>query len=153
MPYRPDVRKGALAVALLLAAVTLVGSSFTIYHFLIHPLVAPRFDGVIIYVDSLNADVRGHYTVRLDGRIIETDGFFGQGGKQFELRQPVEGEAWSVYVIAKSRGWLRVRVVDGVTRQLLDEEGPGKEGGGDERVPGELVTVALTYSRVVSGPP
>ncbi|MFH2111699.1 MAG: hypothetical protein ABIJ47_10630 [Candidatus Bathyarchaeota archaeon] len=149
MPYRPDARRGALAVALLLAAVTLVGSSFTIYHFLIHPLVTPRFEGVIVYLDTLNADVQGHYTVRLDGSIIETEGFFGQGGKQMEFKQPEGSGTWSVYVFARSHEQLRVRVVDGMTRQLLDEESRRKEGGGDIGIPGELVLVALTYTRVV----
>ncbi|HUV33957.1 MAG TPA: hypothetical protein VMW22_03445 [Candidatus Desulfaltia sp.] len=145
MPYRPDVRKGALAVALLLAAVTLVGSSFTIYHFLIHPLVTPKFDGVIVYIDNLNVDASGSCTVRLDGRRIERVEFFGQGGIQMEFRQPEESGTWSVYVFARSHGQLRVRVVDGMTRQLLCEGYQRREGDGGG-TPNEVL-VALTYVR------
>ena len=149
IPYRPDRRKGILAVALLLGAIILVGSWPTVYHFIIHPLVTPRFEGVIVYVDSMNpsADVSGSITVRLDGVRIERREFFGQRWEQIVIKQPEEEGVWSVYVYARSQWQIRIRVVDGLTRQLLDEESQRREGGGNIGIPGELVLVALTYSR------
>ncbi len=107
---------------------TLILTGHHIYHYVVFPLVASRFDGVIIYIDDW--DVRswsGYVSFRVDGRLLRTVYISGDGHREFTFRRPSEAKDWFIFAIVYMEGMeppppsddLRLRVVDGRTRRLL----------------------------------
>jgi len=103
-----------------------------INHYVIFPLMAPRFDGIIVCVDDEYdpRDWGGYVTIYVDGKIMplgEKSTIDG-GGIPSEYVYPTpKGKEIFMVVFIKiqtetdplPRAWLRVRLLDGRTQDVL----------------------------------